>query len=207
MRLGHVIYAVKDLDKAVKEWTQRGFTVEYGKRCKSHNAYIYFCEGPYIELVEGGGFSKVQRKLVSLRYGKAFAQRFNDLAELPEGWACLCIEKDAGNLDGEVDYLRSIGIDGMYVKKGNRTDSKNRNLKYKCYYTYDYNMPFFMTYFEGTDPKPIDYMHPNGIRSISKVVFHTTKKYANTLRGLVRDDRLELIETFNTKIENVEFRR
>ena len=207
MKLGHVIYAVKDLDKAVKEWTQRGFTVEYGKLCKSHNAYIYFCEGPYIELVEGGGMTKFQRKLLALFYGKAFAQRFNELAELPEGWACLCIEKESGNLEGEVDYLRSIGIDGKYIKKGSRTDSKNRCLKYKCYYTYDYNMPFLMTYFEGADPKPIDYMHPNGIRSISKVKFHTTKKYANTLRGLVRDERLELTETFNTGIENVEFKR
>ena len=31
MRLGHVIYVVKDLDVAVKEWHKKGFTVEYGR--------------------------------------------------------------------------------------------------------------------------------------------------------------------------------
>lgn len=207
MKIGHVIYAVKDIDKAVKEWTERGFTVEYGKTRKSHNAYIYFCEGPYIELVEGGGMSKFRRKTLALFKGKAIAQRFDDLAEHPEGWACMCIEKESGNLESEVDYLRSIGINGKYVKSGHRIDSKNRNLKYKCYYTYDYNMPFLMTYFEGADPKPIDYIHPNGIRAISRVVYRTTKKYANTLRGLVKDDRLEIVETFNTGIEKVVFKR
>lgn len=29
MRLGHVIYVVKDLDATVNEWRDKGFTVEY----------------------------------------------------------------------------------------------------------------------------------------------------------------------------------
>jgi hypothetical protein len=33
MRLGHVIYVVKDLDAAVKEWRDKGFTVEYNPYC------------------------------------------------------------------------------------------------------------------------------------------------------------------------------
>ncbi len=35
MRLGHVIYVVKDLDAAVKEWRDKGFTVEYGRSLRT----------------------------------------------------------------------------------------------------------------------------------------------------------------------------
>ncbi len=34
MRLGHMIYVVKNLDAAVKEWREKGFTVEYGSLSK-----------------------------------------------------------------------------------------------------------------------------------------------------------------------------
>ena len=44
MRLGHVIYNVKDLDAAVKEWRDKGFAVEYGRTKKPINALIYFSE-------------------------------------------------------------------------------------------------------------------------------------------------------------------
>lgn len=209
MKLGHVIYAVKDLDKAVREWTRRGFEVEYGRlrSSKAHNAFIYFGEGPYIELLEGGGMSQLERKLTSIFYGKKYAERFEYLAELPEGWAGLCIIKDGDNLDNEIDYLRSIDIDGRYVKNIKYRDAKKRLIKYKCFYTYDYDMPYFMTSFEADDPRPVEIMHPNGIRGISRVTFHTTRKYANTLRGLVRDNTLNLSETFNTGIDKVEFHR
>jgi hypothetical protein len=40
MNLGHVIYKVDDLHKAVKEYTAKGFVVEYGKSKKPYNAVI-----------------------------------------------------------------------------------------------------------------------------------------------------------------------
>jgi len=54
VRLGHVIYVVKDLDAAVNEWRKKGFTVEYGRTKNPMNALIYFSEGPYIELLKDG---------------------------------------------------------------------------------------------------------------------------------------------------------
>lgn len=32
MRSGHLIYKVKDLQEAVKEWEAKGFVVEYGRK-------------------------------------------------------------------------------------------------------------------------------------------------------------------------------
>lgn len=42
MRLGHVIYIVKDLDAAIKEWRDKGFTVEYGRTKNPMNATCHF---------------------------------------------------------------------------------------------------------------------------------------------------------------------
>ena len=140
MRLGHIIYTVHDLDKAVKEWSDKGFTVE----------------------------------------------------------------KDPGSLEKEISYLRSVGINGEYMKDLKRTDPKSRLLKYKCFFTYDMSMPFLMSYFE-TDPKPKNYVHPNGIIRVKKVVYQTTKKNADALQKLVDDNSLEIIIGDPSKIISVEF--
>ncbi|MCR5598612.1 MAG: VOC family protein [Lachnospiraceae bacterium] len=204
MRLGHVIYVVKDLDAAVNEWRSKGFTVEYGKIKKPINALIYFSDGPYIELLKDGGMSSAARKLMRLVGKGEFMDRFDYWADAPEGWTSLCIEKDPGGLEEEIAYLDSVGIKGTYMQNLKRIDTHNRELKYKCYFTHDYNMPFLMSYF-NIDPKPREYTHPNGIRGISKVVYKTEKKNADALRHLVQDDILQVIDGDSTCIESVEY--
>ncbi len=61
-----------------------------------------------------------------------------------------------------------------------------------------------MSYF-NIDPKPENYVHPNGIKGISKVVYRTGRKNADALRYLVKDDVLSVVEGDNTCIETVEF--
>ena len=204
MRLGHVIYVVKDLDKAVKEWRDKGFTVEYGKTKNPINALIYFSEGPYIELLKDGGMSSASRKIMRLLGKGEFMNRFDFWANAPEGWTSLCIEKDPGGLEEEIAYLDSVGIKGTYMKNLKRVDTKNRELKYKCYFTHDYNMPFLMSYFT-IDPKLKNFVHANGIKGISKVIYRTNKKNADALRHLVHDEILEVVEADSTSIVKVEY--
>ena len=204
MRLGHVIYVVKDLDMAVKEWREKGFTVEYGRTKNPMNALIYFSEGPYIELLKDGGMSAAARKIMRI-FGKGeFMNRFDFWASASEGWTSLCIEKEPGGLEREIAYLDSVGIKGTYMKNLMRIDTQNRELKYKCYFTHDYNMPFLMSYFE-IDPKPKNFVHANGIKGIAKVVYRTDKRNAEALKHLVQDDILEVIEDGRTCIEAVEY--
>ncbi len=204
MRLGHVIYVVKDLDASVKEWRDKGFTVEYGRTKKPINALIYFSEGPYIELLKDGGMSAMARKIMRLMGKGEFMDRFDYWANAPEGWTSLCIEKDPGGLEEEIAYLDSVGIKGTYMQNLKRVDTQSRELKYKCYFTHDYNMPFLMSYF-NIDPKPENYTHPNGIKGISKVVYRTDKKNADALRHLVQDEILQVLDGKNTSIEAVEY--
>ncbi len=204
MRLGHVIYNVKDLDAAVKEWRDKGFEVEYGRTKKPINALIYFSEGPYIELLKEGGMSSMARKIMRLMGKGEFMDRFDYWANAPEGWTSLCIEKDPGGLEEEIAYLTSLGIKGTYMEKLKRVDTQNRELKYKCYFTHDYNMPFLMSYF-NIDPKPKNYVHPNGVKGIAKVIYRTSRKNAEALKHLVQDDILQVVEGDKTSIEAVEY--
>ena len=90
------------------------------------------------------------------------------------------------------------------MKNLKRVDTKGRDLRYKCYFTHDYNMPFLMSYF-NIDPKPKNFVHKNGIKGISKVVYRTDRKNADALKHLVQDEILEVIEGNDTKIEAVEY--
>ena len=168
------------------------------------NALIYFSEGPYIELLKDGGMSSIARRIMRL-FGKGdFMNRFDYWAKAPEGWTSLCIEKDPGGLEEEISYLDSVGIKGTYMQNLKRVDTKGRELKYKCYFTHDYNMPFLMSYF-NIDPKPLNYTHPNGIKKISRVIYRTDKKNAAALKHLVQDDTLQIIEDQETRIDAVEY--
>ncbi len=90
------------------------------------------------------------------------------------------------------------------MKNLKRVDTQNRELKYKCYFTHDYNMPFLMSYF-NIDPKPKNYVHPNRVKGISKVIYRTIRKNAEALRHLVQDEILQVVEGENTCIESVEY--
>jgi len=49
MKVSHVIYKVDDLSKAIKDFKDKGFQIEYGSKTNPHNALIYFSKGPYIK--------------------------------------------------------------------------------------------------------------------------------------------------------------
>ena len=65
-------------------------------------------------------------------------------------------------------------------------------------------MPFLMSYF-NIDPKSEIFVHKNGIKGISKVVYRTGRKNADALKHLVKDEILEVIEGEDTRIEAVEY--
>lgn len=204
MRSGHVIYKVNDLDAAVQEWKNKGFAVEYGREKNPYNALIYFSEGAYIELLQDTKIPKIVKLLCKLFGMNKKMERFFYWDRCEEGWCGLCIEKD-GILDKEIAFLKEKGIDGVHFKKLKRVDTKGRRLEYQCFFPEGIDFPFLMNYF-NIDPKPSNFVHPNGIRRIKKVVFRIDGKQAGILKELVQDDRLEIIaDEKNKGISEVEY--
>lgn len=191
MRSGHVIYKVKDLNKAVEEWQNKGFRVEYGRKKNPYNALIYFSKGAYIELLQSTGMPKLVKFVAKfLGFGKHM-EKFDYWDNCAEGFCGLCIEKD-GSLNDEIAFLKQNGIEGVFLANLKRTDMEGRTLKFKCFFPKDINFPFLMSYF-NIDPKPLDFVHPNGIKKIKKIIFKTDEKSAEILRQLIMDDDLEII--------------
>jgi hypothetical protein len=196
MRSGHLIYKVKNLQEAVKEWEAKGFVVEYGRKEKPNNALIYFSQGPYIELLENTGIPVIAKVIAKLFGRSKNLERFFYWDECEEGWQGLCIEKDSGDLDEEVNFLAKRGIKGLLLNNLKRIDTKNRELRYRCFFPHGTSFPFLMTYF-SIDPKPKNFTHPNGIKEIKKIVFKISPAQAKILEDLVQDQTLVILEDEN----------
>lgn len=192
MRAGHLIYKVADLELAVKEWRDKGFVVEYGRTKNPYNAIIYFSEGPYIELLAGTGMPVIVKKILSLLGKRKAIERFDYLDSAPEGWVDFCIEKNPGSLDEEIAYLNERGIKGFYLKKGKRVDTKQRELRYKCFFPEERGCPFLMSYFT-VDPRPKNFTHPNGIKRVGQITFTTTKALAGLIESILDDSTVTIV--------------
>lgn len=191
MRVGHLIYKVKDLEQGVKAWRKKGFTVEYGTKKNPYNAIIYFSEGPYIELLASTGMPAFFKKLLRLLGFQGVVNRFDRWDYGEEGWCGFCIEKDPGDLDREIEQLGAYNRKGFYMKNARRMDVVGNKLRFKCFFPADISFPFLMSYFT-IDPKPKEFVHPNGLKRVSNIKFATTKEVGNIMKELLNDPCVDI---------------
>ncbi len=206
MRAGHIIFGVDNVEEAVKKWEDKGFYVEYGTKSKKRNAIIYFSEGPYIELLNVKSIPGFLKWIFLLFGGKPFMDRMDYLAKpsiLNKDTAGLCIEKDAGDLLKEIDFLKKRGISGFYMKTCKRNDPKGNKLTWKLFFPKTLALPFLMTYFDNHDPKPKNFVHPNGVTSVKKIKLITDENSIKILKDLVDDERIDY-EVGNLKAQVVD---
>ena len=186
--LSHVLYKVSNLNKSVNEFIKKGFHVEFGSKKNPHNALIYFSEGPYIELIEKAPVSKFSKSLLKLIGKQKLVDRFNNWENSKPGYFEICLETYSNNFKNEIKILNRYD-QKYFLTSSKRLDPKNRLLKWKLLFPMEINYPFFMTYF-NIDPKPKNFVHPNGISKIKKVVYGLDKKLKNLLEDLCEDDLL-----------------
>ena len=189
MQLGHVVYKVKDLSRAVAVFEARGFAVEYGTVKHPYNALIYFSSGPYLELLARTGMPPLLGRLLALGPRGGAARRFLAWDRGPEGLRGLCLEGDASELEEGATLLNGKGL----RLKPKRVDPHGRELRYEVFFPDDVDLPFLMSHF-STELRPQDFTHPNGIGSITHVAYPIPGRKRNTVLGLSDDDRLELVE-------------
>ena len=189
MQLGHVIYKVKDLSRAVADFETRGFAVEYGTVKRPYNALIYFSSGPYLELLARTGMPPLLGRLLALGPRRGAARRLPAEDRDPEGVCGLCLEGDVSELEEGRTLLSGKGL----RLKPKRVDPHGRELCYEVFFPDDVDLPFLMSHF-STNPRPRNFTHPNGIGSIAHVTFPMPERKWNTVLRLSDDDRLELVE-------------
>jgi len=71
------------------------------------------------------------------------------------------------NFEKEIPILKKYNQQ-YFITKSKRLDPTNRLLKWKLLFPNELRIPFLMTYF-NIDPKPKDFIHPNGIKKIKLI--------------------------------------
>jgi hypothetical protein len=91
--IDHVVLVVRDLDEAVREQRERGFTVTPGGEHAggwTHNALIGFADGSYLELIAFHDVAAARGK-----------HSWQPVAERGGGWADFALRSDDINADAE----------------------------------------------------------------------------------------------------------
>ncbi len=191
MKVSHVLYKVNNLREAVDSFTAQGFKTEYGSRTNPHNALIYFSEGPYIELINEAPLSRFSK--LALRFigqGKV-VERLNQWKNEKEGFFGLCLETPKSDFSSEKQILKKYN-QKYFITRSSRVDPSNRELKWNLLFPHELRLPFLMTYF-NQDPKPKNFVHPNGVQRITDVAFGTDQSLIPIIQELCDDDRLNII--------------
>ena len=192
MKLSHVIYKTNDLDKSVEEFRNQGFKVDYGSKYNPHNALIYFSKGPYIELVPRAPVSWFTKFILNVIGRSKLVKRFDEWDNSDTGFFEICLENYGNDFTVESEILKNYN-EPFFITKSKRLDPEDRLLKWKLLFPMNIKLPFMMTYF-NIDPKPKNYIHPNGIKSIKEVKYQIDKDLIPIIKNLCDDKILNVVE-------------
>ena len=97
----------------------------------------------------------------------------------------------------EQDFKKEVEIlnehkEHYFITKSSRLDPSNRLLKWKLLFPKNIHLPFLMTYF-NIDPKPKNFIHPNGIKRINKVSYRIDNSLIPIFKQLCDDKTIQLI--------------
>lgn len=195
MKLSHIIYKVNNLHTAVEEFKNKGFVVEYGTIKNPYNALIYFSNGPYLELLASTGMPSFAKKMLRLFGKNKIVDRLDFWDNHNVGPCGLHLENYSIDLNKEKDILKKYNQKFFQMNAG-RKDTKGRHLKFKCLFPDELGIPSLMTYF-NIDPKPNNFVHPNGVSRIKNISFGTKKEFIPVINELCDDDTLNLFISKN----------
>lgn len=190
MKVSHVLYKVNNLETAFNKFKKLGYKTEYGAKKDPHNALIYFSEGPYIELLEKAPITAFTKRILKLLGKGKVVDRFEIWENAQEGFFEICLENDTINFQEEAQILGAFG-QGYFITKSKRLDPSNRLLKWKLLFPDELKIPFLMTPF-NLNPKPKNFIHPNGVKRIKSISYGTESKFIPILNKLCDDDVLKL---------------
>lgn len=192
MKVSHLVYKVNNLNEGLKSFKSKGFNVELGSAKNPHNALIYFSNGPYIELIEKAPITWYEIFILRLLGRGKVADRLLKWELQKEGYFEICFENYQTNFIKEKRILKKYQ-QKFFTTKSRRKDPKNRILRWKLLFPFESNLPFFMTFF-NINPKPINFVHPNGILEIESVSFGTDANLMELINELCNDKVLKVYE-------------
>jgi hypothetical protein len=201
---------VNHLRKAVESFQNAGFTVEWGRSGQRGNAFIWFEEGPYIEVFETvPGFPSVAT-ILGLFFGQSAKDKWKYWDKHPGGWSDLglvAINKPqehtlAGFKAARLDVM-NMGIATSRIIKGSRTRPDGEKTKFAFFTTSPVELPIIATDYSPPQ-RPATVTHANGARGIEQITVGVCDKDFEKYRALTGDDKkIKWIRSRKTQILEV----
>jgi hypothetical protein len=163
LRLDHVIIAVNDLDGAMADYRDLGFTVIYGGKhtaATTHNALVCFRDGTYLELLAPTGEAQ-----------QPGGMDFSALLQHGEGLVGYALYAD--DLEGKAETLRARGIAVGAVHTGGRRRTDGVELRWKTAFIDERQSPFLIQDITARNlrvpDEPATTTHANGAAGLAAV--------------------------------------
>ncbi len=189
MYFSHILYKVKDVKQAVKDFEDMGFTVTPG----AYNSHIWFDDESFIELFEfrEKKFMLFIMKLFGMR-GAVNKMEYYKNADY--GFVEFSLENDRDDLDEENALLKQMGykFNSFTMKKKNVNGLK---LKWKITFPRDAKFPFLVAPASTkAHNMPKGVVHKNGAKEIEKITWGFNEKRRRDVSRLTDDKRLEFVD-------------
>jgi len=201
LKLDHTVILVNNLDQAVQDYTQLGFTVSPGGEHAggiSRNALIHFQDGTFLELLvmKPGARTQLLKRMYqsgllkayqkSAKYGMAhrFYGRALDLgAPAPEreGITDFCLLAD--HVAGDHLQMQKQGVQLTPPYHASRVRPDGQTVSWQMYTALDEALPFFRTDYSPKITRPTAALqHPNGVTGTQKIVLFV-EDYDTTIQS------------------------
>lgn len=178
LQLDHIVIGVADLDRAMQQYRDLGFTVIYGGKHaagNTHNALICLLDSTYIELLAPTGEPSLPAAL-----------NFGSLLDQGQGLIGYALRSD--DLEAEAARMRQQGIAIGDLTAGGRTRADGTRLEWKIGRVGDSYAPF---YIEDVTPRelrvpndPAITTQANRITGIERVDMDSSTVYVKTAKSL-----------------------
>lgn len=207
LKINQLQCKVTDLQKAVNDFTELGFTVCWGSDPeKASNAFIYFDKGPVIELFLMPDIAYYAASVFGIFYGSSAKRRWKHWCRSNEGWCDFNLQSDntddasLENIGNLRNSIKDKNISVSKVIKGHRKQPDGQKLQFGYFVTDPVELPFVTSdyHIKNTIKKV---KHTNGAKEIEWVKVGVSDENRAKLELLTNDDkRIVLVPSEHTNI-------
>ncbi|MGE7110047.1 VOC family protein [Lysinibacillus sp. NPDC047702] len=208
LKISHILCRVHDIKKAVHDYEKAGFQVEWGRNPKnSLNAFIWFDQGPFIELFEMKRFMSPIQFPLGILYGRSMRERWVKWMIQREGLIDFAIEGYEENIAKQENLnlvrneINNLGISTSKVLNGRRKKPTGEIVTYGFFSLSPCDLPFVVSAY-NTPQRPKQIKHTNGSQYIHSMTISCPSETVEKLNTLLVDKAM--LTTMESKKFNID---
>jgi len=207
-KLSHIQIKVEKIEQGIADFEKMGFMVERGGK-KSRNAFIWFEEGPFIELLEMHRKDIIFAPIFGLVYGSAMNGRWQKWCTRREGMIDFAMEpSDSYRL--HIDNFKKVREEAkkLELKPGKVITWSRKNMnENKVHFSYlpvlPKSLPFLVSAYDIRQ-RPKCIVHANGATRIINLKVSCKAQEFKAFEKLTKHDpSIRLVEGEKFKINSI----